>query len=176
MRLSMKGFSDPYLRTTDDIKLRVIGYSLFDNLMREGGPEIPRMMSCGDYEQANFKKYENQRLAKGAAVALDENHKLVHFWPSRKLRFVGFLNAQNAEEAGVRTRGTIVLHIPGVRTEHRGEKVYCSCPNDFHLDNRRGAAQIGSILYVDEDLNESAYVYHKRFDDERPEDLTLNYR
>lgn len=176
MRLSMKGFSDPYLRTTDEIKLRVIGYSLFDNLMREGGPEFPRMMSCGDYEQANFKKYENQRLAKGAAVALDENHKLVHFWPGRGLKFLGFVGGQSAEDAGVRTRGRIDLYVEGVIEKHLGAKVYCSGPDDFHLNNRSGSACIGKIVYVYEHKPSWALVYHKSWDDPRPEDLHVNFR
>lgn len=176
MNLSMKGFSDPYLRTTDEIKLRVLGLSLFDNLMREGGAEFPRMLSCAGYESEHFKKYENQRLAKGAAVGIDENFKLAHFWLGRGLKFVGFLGDQSAEEAGVRTRGTITLHIPGVKADDRGKKVYCLGPNEFSLSHKTGAAEIGKIVYVDEDLNESAHVFHKRFDDERPEDLTINRR
>lgn len=177
MNLSMKGFTDPFLRTTDGLERSpVIGLSPFDYLMQKGGPEFPRMMSVGGYENDHFKKYPNQRLAKGSAVSLDENHKLVHFWPGRGLRFVGFLNAQNADEGGVRVRGVVELPIEGVTEKHRGEKVFCSGPDLFHLDNRSGAACIGRVAHVREDKPGWANVFHKRFDDERPIDLTLNYR
>jgi hypothetical protein len=164
-----KDFVDPFLRTTDGIEAKN-GLSAFDVLTRTPGVIIGRSYELvSDSEQKNLPKYETHFLATGAAVAIDEQEKVVNFWPGRG-RFAGFLVGQSRDRATVQTRGSVFLRIAGVQEKDRGRKVYCNSPNSFSLEPLSlNDAEIGIVRFWESE-NYVAVAF-KSENDTRPLDL-----
>lgn len=165
----MQKHQDPYLRRVSEMDTPC-GMNVFDAAMRLPGPSLTRTYeSIADTEQKDFQKLADFLLCKGAACGLDESGKCVHMRPG--IDFLGFLEGQNETKAGVRTRGSIMLRIEGLTDADVKKTVYCSGPNDFSLDKKRGSSECGKIRYVQ---NGRAAVAFRRFGDERP--LSLDTR
>ena len=111
-------------------------------------------------------------MATGAAIAIDQDNKVVHYWPGRDLRFAGFLVAQTKDRCQIQTRGSAFLKLEGVQPEDRGQRVYCNGPNSFSLKpSSITDAEIGKVRFM-ERVNYAAVAF-KREDDSRPLNLKV---
>lgn len=160
---------DKYLRHIDDIK-PIPGMTVFDSAMKKPGASCVRTFEVTeDSKQQDFQKDKEEILAKGCACGLDTAGICRHFEPG--LRFLGFLEGQTEDRAGVKVRGAIVLTIEGTSAESRGLPVFTSGPDQFSLKESRGAAEIGKIKYWQ---NGRVSVAFRRDGDPKPLNLSLN--
>jgi hypothetical protein len=171
--MNTAAFVDPFLRTTDGILHTPNCVHPFDFVQGKPGPSLIRTYEyIPDRKQIDLPKYKNQVLCKGSAVGLDQDDKIVHFFSGRGLRFAGFLEGQTIDRAALWARGSVVLDIEGADDKkHRGAKVYCSGPNEFSLDHKRGSAEIGKIRFVQDGRS---HVFFKQEDDKEPCYLIVN--
>jgi hypothetical protein len=163
---------DIYLRHVDEI-FCPLGLTPHDAAAIQPGPSIPRTFeTVSDAEQKVYPKSNTSILAKGLPVGLDDAGECHHFYPGKGLRFCGFLTGQTAQQAAVKTRGSIVLRIDGVTDtdNDRGKEVYCGGPNIFSLTQQKGGALIGQVRYVQ---NGRAAVAFRGVDDKRPPNLII---
>lgn len=171
-RTEGKDFIDKYLRTTDGVTARA-GLTAFDELQRTPGPLIGRVFEgVNDVEQKVLAKHLSHVMAAGAAVGLDETHKVVHYYPGRGIKFVGFLTAQTIDRATFKARGSAILKLEGVTDQDKGQRVYCAGPNEFSLKPQSSNdAEIGNVRFK-ERANFAAVAF-KGEDDKRPLYLKL---
>ena len=167
--------TDPYLILTDNVK-PPIGLNAIDFLKGSPGRSLTRTFELlTDHDEAtHLPKYNNHFLCHGAACGLDHENKIVHFYSDQGLRFAGFLTGQSGDgtEAALKTRGSVLLHVPGATPEDVGRDVFCSGPDAFSL-SRKGD-KIGKIRHVNE--HGMCLVFFKQTDDPRPEYLGTNIR
>lgn len=167
--------TDPFLVITDSVK-PPIGLSAIDFLKSSPGRSLNRTYELlSDHTEAtHLPKYKNHFLCQGAAVGLDAENKIVHFYSDKNLKFAGFLTGQSGDglEASLKTRGSLLLEVPGATSEDIGRDVFCSSPDMFSLRPR--GAKIGKIRYVNE--HGMSLVFFKQPDDPRPEYLHTNIR
>lgn len=170
MQMNMKPFTDPFLRKAEDIKCP-LGLTPFDAVRIQPGPGLARTFErVRDEEQRDYSKQSDLILSCGCAVGLDDDGNVQHYYAGRVGRFVGFLLAQTASRATVRTRGSIVLKVEGATADDRGAAVYCISPNEFTIKKVRGAAEIGVVRY---EQGGRFAVAFRRYDSEKPLDLRL---
>ena len=119
-----------------------------------------------------FPKYENHFMAQGAAIGLDQAGKIVHYYAGRGIRFAGFLIHQTLNKAVIKSRGSAFLKLEGVSPEDRGQRVFCSAPNQFSLKpSSNDDAEIGKIRFM-ERANFAAVAF-KGENDSRPLNLKV---
>jgi len=165
-------FVDKYLRKTDGIKARP-GFNSFDELKTQPSPSLLRSFEAvKDQEEKDFPKYENHFMAQGAAIGLDQAGKIVHYYAGRGIRFAGFLIHQTLNKAVIKSRGSAFLKLEGVSPEDRGQRVFCSAPNQFSLKpSSNDDAEIGKIRFM-ERANFAAVAF-KGENDSRPLNLKV---
>ena len=161
---------DPYILFERDIVLRP-GESSVDAARRIPRPSIHRVYEilASEAEQIRRKRIPGIILCPGAAVGINKDNHIGHFWPGRGLDFLGFLVALgDNREAAVQVRGSVVIKLPGAKPH---AKVYCSGPDSFSLIPTPGSAEIGAIRFVQ---NDRASVFFKRAGDPRPLNLDVS--
>lgn len=160
--------SDPYLRHASDLK-PPLGMSASDFARMTPGPSLARTFEMTrDEEQKDYPKSPKLILCRGAAIGLDESGTCTHMAPG--LKFLGFLESQNELRAGLRTRGSVLLTIPGATDKDRGKSICCDGPNSFSMGKKRGAAEIGKVRFVQ---NGKAAIAFRRYNDDRPLNLDV---
>jgi hypothetical protein len=164
-------FHDHFLIHSKDVTPR-LGCTFLDEMKLRGGQSLARKWeSVQDAQEQQFKRDPLAFLCQGAAMGLSEKENIaVHYWAGRNLKFIGFLIGQAETGAVIKTRGSVVLLVPGAIEGDRGRSVFCTAPNAFSLSRASGAAEIGQIRYVQ---NGHCAVAFKRADDEKPLDLSL---
>ncbi len=174
MKMNMQAFSDPFLRTTDDVKPR-IGLTAFEEALSKPRPSLTRtyeLLPDNEIEQKHIPKHAAHLLVVGAAVGRDTSGKCVHFYPTQGIEFLGLLMAQTETLAAVRTRCSAVVRVFDVtKATPRGTSVFASGPNRFHIGQKPGSALVGVIRHVEGDNR--AAVFFQRADDPRPPYLKL---
>lgn len=123
-------------------------------------------------EQKDFRRKPREFLTKGAAAGADSTGLVSHFWPNKGLVFAGFVidNYLEVDKVCVKTRGSVVLRIPGSKETDRGKSVFTVGPDAFSLKESPGAIEIGKIRYCQ---GERCAVAFRPTGDERPLDLSL---
>jgi len=166
-------FCDPFLRAAGDFKPRP-GLSAHDIAMGTPGRLIQRNyeLLAGDFQEArDFQKLPDEILCSGAAVGLDSQKRVRHFWSGRDLGWLGFLFSQSRDLAVVILRGAAFLRLDGVRAGDEGRTVFVLGPNSFGLESREGAVAIGRVRFIER--KDTASVFFKRPSDSRLENLDV---
>lgn len=161
--------NDPFLTLIKDIKPRP-GFSPLDEYRMSPRKSISRAYELTDFsEQIQRKSQEGFILCCGAAVGLNSDGRICHFWPNIGLKFAGFLIASGDNcEVSIKTRGSVILSLPGA---HPGDSVFCFGPDSFSLTETPGSALIGKVRFCQGDR---AAVAFRRSNDTRPLNLDIS--
>lgn len=170
---------DPYLTLVRDISPRC-GFTALDEFKSSTSfrRTIPRTWEIVSFqEERRFQRDPETILCAGAALGVDRDGVIGHFWSvlaadeALRQNFLGFLLATGETEIVVRTRGSILLSIPEVRESDCGQSVHVLEPNLFQLGKHGQAGEIGVVRYVERPG--MAAVAFRRHGDLRPLDLPI---
>lgn len=159
---------DSYIRYAADVAPRM-GFTVLDEVKATGGPSLVRTFEeIKDQKQSRFTRDPETILCPGAGLGVDPAGVVHHFWKGQGLKFIGFLVANGDKELAVKVRGSIILKIEGASEGSRGDSVFCSGPNEFHLEPI--GPEIGKVRFFQ---NGRCAVAFRREGDEKPLDLRV---
>jgi len=162
-----KNFSEAYVINTRDIRPRP-GCSALDEVQLSGRRSLLRTYEeIAESEEKTYQRNPLTILCQGAALSTDCLGYPCHFEGGK---FLGFLLGNSENHVTVKTRGSVVLQIPGASDDDRGRGVYVTGANDFSLSKSHGAVEIGKIRFFQ---NGRCAVAFKRTDDARPLNLSV---